>query len=390
MLNQRPDHRHGEAVPDLSAWVNHGATWLYWQENMCALGGHPMHPSDLPELLTHAWYNLPRDKWASFLGTALLGAVYVGHLEGVQQLLSAGATLRARDRHGLTPLHLASSGGHVDIVGRLLADRTDSLPALPLTQSSQLRWQSSKNGICLVTSVSRLKKSTVDARDSLGSSPLHLAAACGNVTIARLLLHNGADPCMPNTGQQTPLHSAALGSRGDMVELLEDAGGDVMARDNAGRTPLHAAACEGTPATISVLTTLGADIEAKGSIAQFTPLHEACAWLRPENARELLNLGADETATDILDQIPCDVVGKSVTSEVLDVTVTELIRGMLRSAPKNRTWRRRRLLLLVRWRQPPFIHHHEGSNHMAREEELFGATVIGLEEGVFRNVVSYL
>lgn len=372
-------------MPDLSAWINHNATWLYWQQNMCALGGHPMQPSHLPDLLTQTWYKLPREKWASFLGTALLGATSVGHLEGVQQLLSAGATLRARDVHGSTPLHLASSAGHTHIVGKLLADRNDNPPSEVL----RLRWQSSKDGEFLVKSMSRLKRNTVDARDNLGSSPLHVAAACGHVLAARLLLYNGADPCMTNTGGQTPLHSAALGNRGDTVELLTDAGCDVVARDNAGRTPLHAAACMGTPATVSALVALGADVEAKGSIAQYTPLHEACAWAKQENVRELLNLGADENATDLLNQTPCDVVGVSSTSEELEPNIAALIRDILRNAPKERTWRRRRLLLLLRRRQPPLMH-YTGSSQVAPEEEPFGATVIRLEEGVFRNVVSYL
>lgn len=375
-------------MPDLSAWISHEATLLYWQQNMYALGGYPMQPSHLPELLTQTWYKLPREKWASFLGTALLGATSAGHLEGVQQLLSAGATLRARDVNGSTPLHLASSAGHAHIAGKLLADRNDSFLGTLSSEVSQLRWQSSKEGHFLVKPLRPLKKSTVDARDNLGSSPLHVAAACGRVIIARLLLYNGADPCLTNTAGQTPLHGAASANRADTVELLDGAGVDVMARDNAGRTPLHAAACMGTPATISALVGLGADIEAKGSIGHFTPLHEACARARQENVSELLNLGADETATDMLDQTPCDVVGGS-SSEGLDPDISALIRSMLCDAPKERTWRRRRLLLLLRWRQPPLMHYTD-LGQVALGKEPLGATVIGLEEGVFRNVVSYL
>ncbi len=44
-----------------------------------------------------------------------------GKLEAVQTLLRLGANVDLADSEGMTPLHLAVLGGHVDIVGLLLS-----------------------------------------------------------------------------------------------------------------------------------------------------------------------------------------------------------------------------------------------------------------------------
>lgn len=449
----RVHHRdNDESMPELDAWINFGTTLQYWVENLSTLGGLPQQQSDLPNLLFQFWCSSTPEAWSSFLGLGLLGAASNGNREGARQLVLAGASLRKKDQEGLNPLHQASLAGHADVVMELLGDKGDlSLEQLPplgtgqppgsgqppfggglppsgrgfplgvgglppgvgglppvrglpcssgigLSLSGQ-SWQSSKDGPRLQPSISFLTKTIVNARDSKGASPLHLAAARGNTDVVRVLLRNGADVSAADWLQRTPLHTAAtcaVGNGVGSILLLTQAGADVMARDSVGRTSLHDAACEGAEATISVLVGAGSKTGARGSVCSRTPLHEACARLRRGSVRRLLDLGADERAADGDGRTPGDMVGEWVSpGEAVEPGADASIRGMLAAAPKDRTWRRRRLLLLVRWKQGR-VETGPTEDGVREAEPGYGelqsavAFVVGVQEGILRTVVSYL
>lgn len=128
-----------------------------------------------------------------------------------------------------------------------------------------------------------------------------------------------------------------------------------MARDAPGWTPLHKAARVGHNNAVHALIEAGASIEARASISGRTPLHEACAYLKPDLVNQLLLLGADENALDTDSQTPHDVVGQwMVPGE--NVQGQEMVRAMLKGAPAARRWRRRSLMLLLLWRLfPPVV-----------------------------------
>ena len=412
---------------------------------MSTTGGIPRQQSDLPNLLAQFWCSSTPETWSSFLGVGLLGAASDGNREGTKQLLLAGANRRKKDQEGLNPLHQASLAGHADVVRELLGDKGETslgqpqplgsaqppfvggppssregLPSsvgglppargvsstnsgsgwgLSLSGQCTLSWQSSADGPRLEPSVSFLTKTLVNARDSTGSSPLHLAAARGNTDVVRVLLRNGADVSAADWLERTPLHTAATCAVGNSVGsilLLTQAGADVMARDSVGRSSLHDAACEGAEGAISVLVEAGSKTGARGSICGRTPLHEACARLRRGSVRRLLDLGADEGAADGDGRTPGDLVGKWVSrEETVEPGVDACIRGMLAAAPKDRTWRRRRVLLLARWRQQRM--QGESTEDGVREAEPeFGelqsvvAFAVHVQEGIFRAIVCYI
>lgn len=376
----------GEALPELGAWINHSNT------------------PDLPLIVAEAHRNSSREGWFKFLGAGLLEAASDGNLEAVKQLLVGGAPLHSRDPDRLTPLHRASAAGHVSVVGFLLVSGDGNAPPPGMTSPGvgqqhqpRLVWQASNEGHLLVPSLSLRKRAIVDARDSMGSCPVHLAAERGHAHVVQLLLEHGTDVSCCNGLQQTPLHAAAAGESSDSVRILLDAGGDVMARDNAGRTPLHIAASAGSPAVISTLVEGGAELEARGSISNRTALHEACASLRIDVVKRLLDLAADERIVDSDNLTARAMVGDWIPDEERMVNpriseMEETIRRMLDGAPKQRLWRRRRLLPLLRWRQAFPPHHTEpgAATVGADSSRSLSEFLTGLEEGVMRNMVSYL
>ncbi|CAM9426553.1 unnamed protein product [Ectocarpus sp. 6 AP-2014] len=380
----------GEQPPELDAWIDH-STW-----------------PGLRSIVTEAYQISSRERWSKFLGAGLLDAASDGNLAGVRQLLAAGAPLHARDLEGHTPLHRASVAGHAGVAEQLLSNGDGRAPPLGgaspsssgmVPEPPSLKWQASMEGPVLVPSVSLVKRTTLDARDHSGSCPIHLAAACGHANVVQVLLQHGADVSGSNGVAQSPLHTAAAGlDSGDCARLLLDAGGDLKARDSAGRTPLHVAASAGNAMVVSILVDGGAELEARGNISNRTPLHEACASLNAESVKRLLQHGADERAVDIDDLTPENMVCERMTEEqkAADPTIApvgETICRMLADAPQDRLWRRRRLLPLLHWRQPPPAF-DTGPGTAVTVDAGSGQSIFELvvceEEGIMRNIVSYL
>lgn len=130
--------------------------------------------------------------------TALHTAIDRGHLEVVDVLLAAGASVRAETRIGqYTPLHLASRRGHGAIVSRLLEAGAD--PNAVTTNSRvtplHLAAQAINGGEAVQALLDR--GAEVDPREvSAGQTPLMFAAAANRPGAVRELLARGADPSL--------------------------------------------------------------------------------------------------------------------------------------------------------------------------------------------------
>ena len=151
--------------------------------------------------------------WSRPAGAAECGAWNTGEFfktatpVRVRACLAAGADLKARDKDGWTPLHLAALTETPAVITTLVAAGAD-----------------------------------LTARDENGLTPLHLAAGftktpAGLTTLAAA----GADLTARDANGLTPLHWAARSTTTPAVlTALVAAGADLTARDKNGWTPpLH-------------------------------------------------------------------------------------------------------------------------------------------------------
>jgi ankyrin repeat protein len=167
--------------------------------------------------------------------TAVIAALYRGHLSIVDQLLRAGASL---------DVFTAAALGRIDALDEALASGPEVA-----TRFSYDGW-----------------------------TPLHLAAFFGRTEAARRLLDAGAplDAESRNSNRNTPLHAAAAGRHSDLALMLIERGAPVGGKDGGGHTPLHIAAENGMLDVVKALLARGADAHAVDAEDQ-TPMSRAAA-----------------------------------------------------------------------------------------------------------------
>ena len=121
------------------------------------------------------------------------------------------------------------------------------------------------------------REAWLNQRDSGGHTPLHWAAAFGDLQAVRRLLHLGASANGKSRERWTPLHFAAWYGRSRASRMLLAHGARVNARDDLGQTSLDFAVSWAHFA-------LAADLIAHGAKAN------ACHWAAMGRLRELRTL----------------------------------------------------------------------------------------------------
>ena len=241
-----------------------------------------------------------------------------------EKLLEAGADIWALDSGDNTPLHFALTEGVVDEL--IKAWRANSLSADP--EWDYPNWQNAFGRTPLHTAktadVARAllrAGSNIFALDFRRNTPLHYANTEGVVDeLMTVWRTNSSDDDYANKENslgRTPLHLAAQAGYSDVVmKLLNETRADSMPsyerRDRGGATPLHYAKTEGV---LDVLIAAGGDPRALDH-NHATPLHYA---RNVDVAERLLREGVDIDAADKRRETPLHYAIQAGLSDVVTV-----------------------------------------------------------------------
>ena len=196
------------------------------------------------------------------LGEALYNASLDGMLLEVRALLALGADPRykwddvdAGLLKGFTPLHAASSKGHVEVMQVLLdagANPNQLGGAHALSSLYQAASQNQTRAIALLVR----SGGNVNLANSQGSTPLGIAVQNGRKeAVVALLVAKAAVNQAANDGR-SPIYAAAQNGNVEILKLLIKAGGDTNQLMN-GFSPLIAAI--GHVECVKILLAAGAD-----------------------------------------------------------------------------------------------------------------------------------
>jgi ankyrin repeat protein len=133
--------------------------------------------------------------------------------------------------------------------------------------------------------------------DSDGWTPLHVAAARGEVEILKTLLQKARNVDVLGEGvyKLTPLAWAARNGQAQSIRILREYGADINTKDDSGWSPIMIAALECHAETVNELIAVGADPDyLDGFELHGTPLTIACKRVNAlETVKVLVEAGAD-------------------------------------------------------------------------------------------------
>ncbi|KAL1700163.1 ankyrin repeat-containing domain protein [Schizophyllum commune] len=232
---------------------------------------------------------------------------------------------------------------YIDTVRLLLDQPTVNIDAIDLEGVTALH-VAADWGSCEYIALLLARGATANAQVASGPAgpfqeerrtPLHVAAARGNVDAVTLLLdypgvsvnERAVDVNERAVDHRTALHFAIMERGFNTVASLLDRGADIDAVTMRGLTPLHLASMRPCVRSIRVLCENGANMESRDG-AGWSPLYCAAYCGNEDSVRVLLECGADAgtRADDGLDLL-CQINRWHFVQE--DAATYERIRGML-------------------------------------------------------------
>ncbi len=108
-------------------------------------------------------------------------------------------------------------------------------------------------------------RSLLAAKESDGSTPLHIAAQAGNLEMTKLLIDLGADVKLGDNENSNALHVAAIGGNTAVIDLLIAKGIDVNSTDVNGMNAMLFAASRNKWDIVQYLASKGAKLDVRNS-----------------------------------------------------------------------------------------------------------------------------
>lgn len=155
-----------------------------------------------------------------------------------------------------------------------------------------------------------LKQSTtaidIDARDSLGLTPLNWACLRGDRAGVELLLQWNADPNITDLNGNSAIQQATDHGQADIARCLVHAGAKGGKSNRWKNTPLHRAArfhASNVP-SLEILCNVAPEVLNQGNMWKETALHIAAFYGHVDNVIFLVQQGADLEAVDEIGETP--------------------------------------------------------------------------------------
>ncbi|XP_071093035.1 serine/threonine-protein phosphatase 6 regulatory ankyrin repeat subunit C-like [Haliotis cracherodii] len=171
-------------------------------------------------------------------------ACYGGHVEMVEHLLSKDIVdVNTRGRYGWTPVMRAAFQGHTEVFD-LLVSKGGDISRVDAAGENILHVASSGGHVEMVKHV--LSKDVVDinGRGRRGRTAVMIAGYMGHEKVFDLLVNKGADLCLVGDNGDTILHWASVSGNMEIVkQVLSQDIIDINARDKEGRTACMVAGC---------------------------------------------------------------------------------------------------------------------------------------------------
>ncbi|XP_060920300.1 transient receptor potential cation channel subfamily A member 1b [Labrus mixtus] len=235
-------------------------------------------------------------------------AVEKNKQESCRVLLDLGADPNILNTALLSPLHLAVSLGHNNLVELLLTyNATDCNLQGDLGNTPLILACSINN--CEALSMLITHGARLCQQNKLGHFPIHAAAFAGAKKAMEVVLNAGgkigheteAHINYIDKSKSSPLHLAVRGGNIEAIGLCIAMGAKIDQQQNDRSTPLHLACTQGATEVVKLMLSSIDQVEDIINLtdgANQTPLHRATIFDHAELAEYLISLGADLNCFD--------------------------------------------------------------------------------------------
>uniref|UniRef100_A0A665VUA8 Ankyrin 3a n=1 Tax=Echeneis naucrates TaxID=173247 RepID=A0A665VUA8_ECHNA len=235
------------------------------------------------------------------------------HLNCVQLLLQHDVPVDDVTNDYLTALHVAAHCGHYK-VAKLIVDKKANPNAKALNGFTPLHIACKKNRVKVMELLLK-HGASIQAVTESGLTPIHVAAFMGHENIVNALTHHGASPNTTNVRGETALHMAARAGQADVVRYLLKNGAKVETKSKDDQTALHISSRLGKTDIVQQLLQCGASANA-ATTSGYTPLHLAAREGHQDVAAMLLENGASLSSSTKKGFSPLHVAAKYGKMEV--------------------------------------------------------------------------
>ncbi|KAJ5319622.1 uncharacterized protein N7506_012326, partial [Penicillium brevicompactum] len=185
-------------------------------------------------------------------------------------LLEKGADLTIVNNDRWTPVNIASSNGHLEVVKLLLEKGADPKTA------NNAGWtpvnSASEHGHHKIIKLLLEKRADAKTASNNGWTPVNIASSNGHLEVVKLLLEKGADPKTTNNAEWTPVNSTSEHGHHEIIKLLLEKRVDLTIANNDEWTPVNTTSQNGHLEVVKLILKKETDL-AIASNNRWTPVN---------------------------------------------------------------------------------------------------------------------